>query len=91
MRLSVVLFRFFISLKDSHKKSRDRLTSARSDSSVALAVHFPAFGLIGLLCLRLCGLFMANCQCILLSCLAHSCNRCHGSFQFLLFVVGAFR
>ena len=40
MRLSAVLFRFFISPKDSHKKSRDRLISTSSDSSVALAVRF---------------------------------------------------
>ena len=35
----------FISSKDSHNKSTDRLISASSDSSVALAMRFPAFGM----------------------------------------------
>ena len=61
MRLSVVLFRFFISSKDSHRKSRDRLISASSDSSVALAVRFPAFGMVGVIVFaRLCALPVAN-------------------------------
>ena len=49
MCLSVVLSRFFISSKDSHKKSRDRLISASSDASVALAVSFSAFGMVGVI------------------------------------------
>ena len=39
----------FISSKESHRKSRGRLISARSDSSVALAVRFPAFGMVGVI------------------------------------------
>ena len=42
----------FISSKDLHRKSRDRLISASSDSSVALTVRFPASGMLVLLCLR---------------------------------------
>ena len=57
----------FISSNASHKKSRDRLISANSDSSVALAVRFPAFGMVGVIVFaRLCGLPVAHCQCMLL-------------------------
>ena len=72
--LSVVLFRFsFVSSKDSHKKSRDRLIAGRSDSSVALVVRFPFFGLVGVIVFaRLCGLPVANCQCMLLSFVFHT-------------------
>ena len=48
MPLSVVLFRFFISSKDSHRKSRDRLISASSDSQCV----FPLSAWLALSCLR---------------------------------------
>ena len=58
----------FISSKDSHNKSRDRLISASSDSSLALAMRLPAFGMASVIVFaRLCGLPVANCLCRLLS------------------------